>query len=212
MPAAARVILMEVEAKFRLGPAQLAQLAQLRQLGAYTLSPAPAPEFQENTYYDTADGRLGQARHGLRVRRLGARTLVTLKGPAERSADGVQRRVEHEFPSDDPNPRSWPAGPARKLAQELIGDAPLVALLVISTERQVVHAERNGANVAELCLDQGVMRAGSEHPFSELEIELLPPGSEADLAALIAALNEHVQLVVEPQTKLERAMELLNNA
>ncbi len=78
---------MEIEAKYRVSAEDLDSVASLRQLGDYALSPALAPEQQENTYYDTDDHRLTTARYGLRVRRVGARTLITLKGPAEVRAD-----------------------------------------------------------------------------------------------------------------------------
>lgn len=200
---------MEIEAKFRVVVAELPRLAKLRQLGAYTLSPSPAPEQQENIYYDTADARLTTARYGLRVRRIGGRTLVTLKGPAEVSGDGVHRRAEFEFPGTEPHPAAWPPGVARDLALALTGGAPLLPLAAVFTERHILHIALNGVPVAELCLDHGLLRgAGHEQPFAEIEIELLSAGTSADLTALAAALGEHVALTPEPKTKLQRALAL----
>lgn len=203
---------MEIEAKFRVNATDLPRLAKLRQLGAYTLSPMPEPEQQENIYYDTADARLTTARYGLRVRRIGPRTLVTLKGPAEVSADGVHRRSEFEFVGDQPNPSAWPPGVARDLALALTGGAALVPLAAVLTERHILHITLNDTLVAELCLDQGLLRGGNyEQPFAEVEIELLPGGAPADLTTLAAALAEHVTLTAEPQTKLQRALALCGN-
>jgi inorganic triphosphatase YgiF len=204
---------MEIEAKFRVSGADLKLVGQLRKLGVYTLDRVPTPEQQLNTYYDTADGRLGAARHGLRVRQVGARALITLKGPAEVGADGVHRRAEHEFPGDDPNPAAWPPGVARELALALTGGAPLGPTVAVATERQIVYALRDDAKVAELCLDQGVFRAGGrERAFTEVEIELLPGGQASDLAAITAALGAHIKLVPEPRSKLQRAMDLLRES
>ncbi|PDW03104.1 CYTH domain-containing protein [Candidatus Viridilinea mediisalina] len=201
---------MEIEAKFRIAATELAELAKLRRLGAYALNPSPAPEQQENIYYDTADGRLGMARYGLRVRRVGARALVTLKGPAEVSADGVHRRAEFEFPGDQPDPNAWAPGVARDLALALTGGAPLVPMAAVLTERYVLHVTLSGNPVAEICLDHGLLRGGErEQPFAEVEIELLPAGSPADLAAIATALGAHAELVPEAQTKLQRALALL---
>lgn len=201
---------MEIEAKFRISAADLATVGRLRQLGPYSLVPAPAPEQQQNIYYDTLDGRLGAARHGLRVRRIGERSLITLKGPAEVGADGVHRRGEHEFPGADPQPASWPPGVARELGLALTGGARVEPIVAIATERSSLYAERAGATVAELCLDTGVMRAGGhERAFTELEIELLPGGQQADLVALATALRAHVSIENEPRSKLQRAMALL---
>lgn len=200
---------MEIEAKYRVDPADLDRVADLRVLGAYTLVPAPAPELQENRYFDTADRRLATARHGLRVRTVGDRDLITLKGPATVGADGVHSRAEHEFPGADPDPASWPRGPVRELGLALTGGAPLVPTAATSTERRILHVERGGVAVAELCLDRGVLRGGGrERPFSELEIELLPGGKPADIAALAAALAEQVALEPEPLSKQQRALAL----
>ncbi|HMQ29605.1 MAG TPA: CYTH domain-containing protein [Chloroflexaceae bacterium] len=204
---------MEIEAKYRVTAEALGTVAHLRRLGAYTLAPAPAPEQQTNTYYDTADGRLAAARHGLRVRRVGERSLITLKGPAEVGPDGVHRRAEHEFPGADPRPAAWPPGVARELGLALTGGAPVGPTVTVATERHILHVERAAERVAELCLDRGVLRAGGrERPFAEIEIELLPAGQRSDLAAIAAALGAHVALHPERQSKLQRAMELLREA
>lgn len=204
---------MEIEAKFRATPSQLATVASLRALGPYNLTPVPEPELQENRYYDTPDGRLAAAQHGLRVRHTGHRTLITFKGPSNVSADGVHRRDEYEFPGADPRPQSWPSGPARTLAEGLIGDQPLAPTVTVRTERRILHVERDGIPVAELCLDEGVLRGGPhERPFCELEIELLPDGAPADLDALAAVLGTLMPLVPEPRGKLQRALMLRDGA
>lgn len=204
---------MEIEAKYRVTAEDLAVAGGLRQLGAYVLAPTPTPEQQLNTYYDTGDGRLGAARHGLRVRRVGERSLITLKGPAEVGPDGVHRRAEYEFPGADPHPASWPPGVARELGMALTGGAPLLPTVAVATERHIRYVRRGGVTVAELCLDRGIFRAGGrERPFSEVEIELLPDGERADLAAIAAALGAQITLHPEPRSKLQRAMDLLREA
>lgn len=201
---------MEIEAKYRLDPAALERAAGLRELGAYTLRPAPAPEIQRNRYFDTVDGRLRQARYGLRLRQLPDRSLITLKGPSSVTPDGLHRRAEFEFPGADPHPAAWPPGEARALAEALIGPAPLAELLTIDTERRIFHVERAGAEVAELCLDRGTIRAGGRtEPICELEIELMPGGDPADLAAIAAALRAHIPIEPELRSKLTRGLALL---
>jgi len=200
---------MEIEAKYAVSGADLETLATIRQLGGYTIAPTPAPELQENVYYDTADGRLTAARYGLRVRRTGEGALITLKGPADVGHDGVHRRAEFEFPGADPDPRTWPDGVARDLALALTGGAPLLPRVVIRTERRVLQITRDGAPVAELCLDRGVMQSGPrERPFTEVEIELREAGTAADLSALARELATLVALTPEPRSKLERALTL----
>lgn len=201
---------MEIEAKYRVAAADLERVAALARLGVYTLRPAPAPEIQRNRYFDTADGRLRRARHGLRVRQLPDRSIVTLKGPASVDAAGVHSRDEFEFPGADPHPTAWPPGPARERLAAIVGDGSLHELLTIDTERQVIHVERDGQEVAELALDCGTIRAGGrEAPICELEIELRPAGVPADLAAIAAALAGQIALIPEPRSKLERGLALL---
>ena len=201
---------MEVEAKYRVSAsADLDRVAALNALVGYELRLHPAPEQQHNRYYDTADGRLNSARHGLRLRRIGERSLITLKGPSTINGD-LHSRAEWEFAHADPEPRTWPAGEARSVALAIIGEAELGCTLTIDTTRRVIDALRNGQPAAEICLDQGIIRAaGREAPICELEIELLAAGTLDDLAALAAALRQYVALEPEPQSKLARGMALL---
>ncbi|MFP4438640.1 MAG: inorganic triphosphatase [Chloroflexaceae bacterium] len=201
---------MEIEAKFRIdAPDAFTQLPQLDRLGTYTLHPEAESEAQRNTYYDTDDGRLRNARYGLRTREVAGRSVVTLKGPGEVAA-GVHRRAEWEFPADTPNPAAWPDAAAREQVCNIIGNAPLVQLLTIETRRRHIYAERDGTRIAEISLDEGTISAGTKtQPFRELEIELLPDGTSDDLDALTAALREHVTLIPEERSKLEQGLALL---
>jgi inorganic triphosphatase YgiF len=201
---------MEIEAKYRLAdPAQFIGIAALRTLGVYELHPHPLPENQHNTYYDTADRRFAAAQHSLRLRRIGDRAVVTLKGPKQ-VANGLHQREEWEFTHNDPDPQSWPAGPVRDLALQIKGDQALIALLTINTERQVIDVLHKEQRVAELCLDQGLIRAGERSaPICEIEIELHDDGMLADLEAIAAALAVHVPLEPENRSKLERGLALL---
>lgn len=200
---------LEVEAKYAVLPADLDLVAGLTRLGPYTLRHAPAPEIQQNTYFDTADGRLARSRHGLRLRRVGDTSRITLKGPAEILADGLSRRVEYEFPGDHPDPQRWPAGPARELGQELVGGQPLYPTVQIATNRRIAHVERDGAPIAEIALDRGTIYAGERAaPICELEIELSGAGTLADIDQIAAALRVMITLTPEPRSKLTRALAL----
>ncbi|NTW02049.1 MAG: CYTH domain-containing protein [Oscillochloris sp.] len=203
---------MEVEAKYTVSANDLAVIAGLQQLGSYILHIEPEPQRQQNSYFDTSDRRLGQARYGLRLRKVADRTLVTLKGPAEVS-NGLHRRAEYEFSHADPDPHTWPAGPARELALALIGTAPLLPTVTIFTRRTLMIAHYQGQAVAELSLDSGVVHAGSRmEPFSELEIELLPAGAESDLMAIANSLRAYIQLQPEPRSKLQRGLALMEES
>jgi inorganic triphosphatase YgiF len=203
---------MEVEAKYLLSPHDMGVVATLAQLGPYMLTPLPEPQRQQNRYFDTDDQRLAQARYGLRLRDVAGRTILTLKGPADISGD-LHRRAEYEFDHADPNPHTWPTGPARELALALIGAAPLKPTVTIHTDRTIIHACYQGRTVAELCLDRGVIQVAERvERFSELEIEQLPGGAESDLAAIADELRTLVDLRPEPRSKLQRGLALMGNA
>lgn len=205
---------MEIEAKFRVAddhtfPALLA----LPAIGPFRLVAAPQPEDQRNVYFDTADRRLRQAQYGLRVRDINGRRVATLKGAAQ-VRDGMYERDEWEVgvgPSD--NPADWPAGEVRARTLALAGGAALAPTLSMRTLRRHIYAERGGARVAELSLDEGDISAGglAQH-FRELEIELLAGAARADLDELVALLRARFTLQPEDRSKLARGLALLDAA
>ncbi len=202
---------MEIEAKFRVdNPGIFSQLMALPGIEHFALEPVLDSEQQQNTYYDTDDGRLRAAKYGLRTRQVGQRSVVTLKGPGQ-VHEGVHRRAEWEFAADNPDPARWPAGEARTLIQNLIGDAALLPILTIATNRRHIMARRDGTTIAELSLDDStISAAGQTRAIRELEIELLAAGTQDDFDALVAALRTHFSLVPEAQSKLERGLALLD--
>lgn len=200
----------ELEAKYRLVDAAIAQqILSMSQIGVYRLEAAPAPEEQENSYFDTVDGQLQRMHYGLRLRTVAGRTVATLKG-ASTYRDGIFERAEYEVEATQADPHTWAASAARTQALALLGDAELLLLLRIYTQRQHMYAWRDKQRVAEISLDHGQIEAGGLHEeFYELEIELLPDGTRADLDALIAAFRAQVPLIAEPRSKLERGLALL---
>jgi inorganic triphosphatase YgiF len=203
---------MEIEAKYRVdGQRTFDDLLSLSALGPFRLAPTPNPEDQRNTYFDTADSRLRAARYGLRVRDLGARRIATLKGDA-RVVDGVYEREEWEVAiGDDDRPESWPPSEARERTLALLDGAPLLPILTIRTLRRHIYASRDGSDVAEISLDEGLISAGGrEERLRELEIELLGTATRADLDNLVALLRGRYPLVPEERSKLARGLALLD--
>lgn len=200
---------MEIEAKFRVDDAHaFATVLALDTLGAYTLQASAESEQQRNTYYDTPDKRLQAARYGLRIREIAGRCTATLKGPGE-VRNGVHQRGEWEVETASSNPSDWPPGELREQVLQLIGDAPLEPTLTILTRRHHIIASRNQVTIAEVSLDEGAFVVGPHsRPFRELEIELLPDGSPADLEELQAALQQHIVLTPENRSKLEQGLAL----
>jgi triphosphatase len=204
---------MEIEAKFRIDDEQIfPALQQLSTLGPFDLVVAPHHEDQRNVYFDTADRRLRRAQYGLRVRTVGRRRIATLKGAAQ-VRDGVYERDEWEVDVDDDDPHTWPAGEVRERVLALLSGAALAPMLTIQTRRQHLYAQREGARVAELSLDEGDINAGSlKQHFRELEIELLEAGERTDLDELVGLLRGRFALIPEDRSKLARGLALLDAA
>lgn len=202
---------MEIEKKFRIDDvAQLNQLKTLDRLGDYDLRQSSHSDHQTNTYYDTADRRLERGQYGLRIRDVEGHCIATLKG-SQQVQDGLFERDEWEVEASDPHPATWPESAARTQALAVLGDARLLPLLTIYTERHHIFALRDGQEIAEMSLDSGTIEAsGQRQPFCELEIELRPAGTAADIDALEAALGTYLPLQPESRSKLQRGLALLH--
>jgi inorganic triphosphatase YgiF len=200
----------EVEAKFRIPSANIfTDLLALRELSTFHLVPAAHPEQQYNTYYDTTQRHLRNARHGFRIRRVGQQISATLKGPAH-NIGNAQRRAELEIALPNADPTAIPAGELHLQLQKLTNRQPLQAIVSIDTNRQIINAFRNQQHVLELALDTFTIHAAAQHQTShELELEMVAAGTTADLEALIELLVPRYQLIAEPLSKLARGLLLL---
>jgi triphosphatase len=201
---------LEIESKFRVpGPQVFEQLLGMGQIGPFLLRPAPAPVDQLNTYFDTADRRLGAARHGFRVRAAGGRFTATLKGPAT-LAGATHTRAEWEAALPSGDPADLADGELRMRLLALSAGLPLLPLLTIRTHRQLVAAARPGGLALEVALDDSLIEAGGQtERLCELEVELPAGGALADLEQISALLRDRFGLLPEPRSKLERGLALL---
>ncbi len=203
---------MEIEAKYAIpNREKYRELLRLNELTGYTLTPAGAVAKVTDVYFDTADGRILSNGYALRLRMEGETILVTLKGLGG-VGGAIHRRDEQEvsLPEWTLDVSMWPEGAARTLAQTLSGGEelqPLFELTQRRARRNVMDGERR---VAELSLDDVRAAVGRRPAFYyEVEIELAPDGTEADLAILSAALGAQWGLTPEPQSKFQRALATL---
>ncbi|MGC8781954.1 MAG: CYTH domain-containing protein, partial [Anaerolineae bacterium] len=206
---------MEIEAKFAVPDRDTCRrLAQLRELAGFRLAPRGVGQVADR-YFDTADGRLRRGGFACRLRAEGDLIVATLKGLG-RAEGAVHRRAEEEvrLSTWNPDPTTWPAGPARDLALELAGGATLAPLFDL-TQRRLRRDLRDGDRlVAALSLDSvrlhlTGLRRPARAAYYELEVELAGEGQEADLAAVVKELTEAWGLAPEPRSKFERALALL---
>ncbi len=204
---------MEIEAKFALPNRQAYRdLLRLRDLAGFTLAPTAAAHVADR-YFDTADGRLLAAGYTCRLRAEGASVLATLKGLGG-AQDAVHHRDEQEvqLPAWTPDMAAWPASPARDLALKLTAGAPLLPLFDLAQHRTRADVLDGTRRVAELSLDAVRATVGRRPAlYYELEVELKPEGTEADLAAVVQELRTIYNLASEPRSKFERALETLRH-
>jgi len=198
---------MEIEAKFAVLDIETFQRLQAAgHLAGFVLSAGEIKQVHD-TYLDTADMAILSAGYACRRRERGDEVIITLKGLGG-SAGAIHQREELEvkLPADQP-PAQWPAGPVRKRVSQWIGDAPLVPLFQLHQARDTRQVSQGDRLVAEWSLDDVRVIAGDrEHTYFELEVELAPAGTEEDLAAIVACLQDEWGLEPEPRSKFERAL------
>lgn len=193
----------EIELKFALSEAEVKRLLALPELRDRTAR----RERLISTYYDTPDFALRNAGFGLRVRRIGRRSVVTLKTTNHASA-GLHTRRELEQPFA-----------ARRTLYDQIKDADFRALIDKNTGRRlapvfVTDSQRTswdikvGRAVIELVVDQGTVRTDTRREaISEIEIEL-KRGKPASLFEFAETLLEDLPLRAENRSKSERGYRL----
>jgi inorganic triphosphatase YgiF len=203
----------EIEAKYQVGdPALFAELLGLDHAGRFALHPAATPIDQLNTYFDTHEWRLRQARYGFRVRIAQGYAKATLKGPTLLVND-VHTRSEWEVELPDDDLANLPVGALRNELLRLTGGAPLRPTLSIRNRRQIIEVLDGQRPVVEIALDNSVINAGGQtQHFYELELELIGAGLPVDLQDLAATLCDRYMLAPEPRSKLERGLALLESA
>jgi CHAD domain-containing protein len=209
-----RRAILEIEAKFRIPDERTFQrLLETNTLAGYRLG-AGSEAGLHDRYLDTADWAVRAWGYACRLRRTGERYLVTLKGLG--SATGaLHRRVEHEVELAEPlPPRDWPPSSARDLAMRLCGNEPLITLFEIEQTRHSRLLHDRDRTIAELNLDRVTMchadASQSVITYLELEADLLPAGSEADLELLAIELQEVWGLIPEGRSKYERGMAMFD--
>ncbi len=199
----------ETELKLQLNAADLDAFRAQPRLQAAT---AAGPSTLLNTYYDSADLALANARVALRLRRQGGQSIQTFKTKGQ-SVNGLHQRGEWEWElpqavldtgllRDDIWPESLP--PASQLQ--------LVPVFTTDFERETWLLQYQGAEI-EVALDRGQIRcdcpSGGSLQDEILEVELeLKSGEASALLALAAELGRSVALQPFDLSKAQRGYQL----
>ena len=202
----------ETELKLCIAPSQIPVLSTALTTGLSPQVGAIEPGDTialKNTYFDTPDLRLNQARVALRIRERSGQFIQTLKTQGE-SVSGLSRRGEWEWSLTSAELDGTVLAPVWPSQLDDVSVTDLQPLFSTDFNRShwqlVWHAPYARVEVA---LDQGEIRAGvNTTPISELELELLE-GSEAALMAIADWLRQLVFLTPGNQSKAERGFQLL---
>jgi inorganic triphosphatase YgiF len=159
-----------------------------------------------NTYYDTPELALSQARVALRTRKTGRRWLQTVKCAAE-SQGGLSSRPEWEQPYHDHFDFSAIDAPATRALLETHADR-IIPLFTTNFRRETfILRPRVGVSI-HLMVDSGSVDAnGRSEPISELELEL-DEGRPQDLFAAACMLATDLPLLPFDPSKAERGYRL----
>jgi inorganic triphosphatase YgiF len=199
------------------GEAPLDELALRETLGPAQLGPALTVT-ELDRYLDTADLRLAGSGWACRLRTRDGAASLSLKGPAEHLAGAaLHRRPELNGPATPgADPARWPSSAARDRLLAMAAGEPLVERLALAqtrTEREVRWGVRR---VGTLSLDRvHVLHHGSEiGRLNLVELELDPEASGGDLdpEPLSRALQTIGGLRLDPLSKLEHALTMIEGA
>ena len=203
----------EIEAKFLVtGHDMSERIRALTHVGGYALLQGVAKAIMD-VYLDTGDRALLSSGYVCRRREQQGARLISIKSTAS-SSSAVHRREELEvtIPADLP-PEAWPASEAREKVQALIGAKPLGEMFRLSQSRFVRRVVDGERHVADYSLDDvRVGEGATEHAWHELEIEIAPDGTEADLAAMCGWLSANLGLQASTGSKFETALDALGLA
>ncbi len=188
------------------------RLLQQEQLGPYRLVPVSTAQITDD-YLDTRGHALLRQGWACRLRAQGGNWVVTLKGPKQISG-AITARPELELPIPErtEDPAQWPHE-LRAAMHRLTGGVPLRHLVTIKQRRHRYDVRAGRRLVAELSLDRVRVAAdGMRHRTYMLECELRPEGNLDDLAQIDTLLQADGDLAMEPRSKLQRALELVEQS
>ena len=186
-------------------PGPFSALLQARELGGYPLQALP-PRRLNDRYEDTDDGALLAQGLTLRIREQEGEWSAALR-PIRRGLPGPTAEAAYGVAWTPPEgPLPLPEGDLAQAVRQLVGTDPVAPLLRLRQYRTPRLAYAGDRLVALVSFDVVVYETpGANIVSNELEIELAPSGTEADLGRLSPVLLENG---LEPVrlSKLERGV------
>ncbi len=200
---------MEIEAKFAVpDETTWLKLQTVTKIVGYALSVGKTKRVHD-TFMDTPDRAILASGHVCRMRKVDSQIVMTLKG--EQTVEGaVHRREELEVTLERELPiGQWPPSEIRERLLGIVGDVKLAPLFDQHQTRIIRWASYADRVVAEMSVDKVELSInGREQSYFEVEFELKATGTEDDLAAIAACLQNEWRLKPEPLSKFARALAL----
>ncbi|MEO5952198.1 MAG: CHAD domain-containing protein, partial [Chloroflexia bacterium] len=145
--------------------------------------------------------------------------VITIKGLERKALEdggetgGIAAREEYETSVRGLTITRWPESEAKHMAKELAGRQPLHDLVTVDQTRTVSRLYDGERAVAELSLDEVRFKGGTSdsrqlEPSYEIEAELLPGGTIADIRAISSVFVEEYGLEPQSLSKFEQAIRL----
>ena len=200
---------MEIEAKFAVpDEATSSKLKTVKKIAGYALSPGKTKRVHD-TFVDTPDRAILASGHVCRRREVDGQIVMTLKR-GQTVEGAVHRREELEITLERELPiGQWPPGELRDRLLRIAGDGALVPLFDQHQTRIIRWVSLADRVVAEMSVDTVELSInGREQGYFEVEFELKVAGTEDDLAAIAACLQNEWKLKPEPHSKFARALAL----
>lgn len=194
----------EVELKLLIKPEDIAKLRRHPLLKARRSGRARTQHLF-SIYFDTPDLALRRNRIALRVRRVGARWIQTVKGGGIVHA-GLHRRGEWEdqVAHDRPDLTKIQDPELSRLFSSVEVRDRLQAVFVTEFKRATWLLQWDDGDIVELALDQGEVKGGDATvPLCEIELEL-KQGNPARLYQAALELQQTIPLRLEDVSKADR--------
>jgi triphosphatase len=160
------------------------------------------------TYFDTPDGVLRKAGLSLRVRRIGALRIQTVKAMEDRRGISTDRPewewpIQHDSPNLDPLSAT---SELRRIVPKIRGR--LLPLFESRIRRTVRLLPLTEGTIVEASIDEGAIRVGARRQaVIELELEL-KAGPIGPLYGLASQLQKAARLWISPESKFARGLRL----
>lgn len=180
-------------------------------LAPYIIPDTNRTDKVEGYYFDTAEMILAQQNIGYRIYKENDVFCATIKSVLSEQ-NGLSRRREIELPTDSFNPNVVGFGETelKKELVDLTNNEPLENLFAINMIRRSFQLQITKNTVVEMAVDLGSVDSSTDSlPLAEIEFEIFS-GNVPDLLEFVAKLTEILPLIIEPMSKYQKGLHLLN--